>query len=238
MLGCATRGGVHEVQSQLSALRSEIAALRLSQEDAAHDGSRARTELRALEARMESLAASVRDTRADLGRLQAEVDVANRSLRELRDDVARKPAPAPAMPPPPVGTPPPRAGAADAAYQSAVALFQAREHGQAVLQFLDFLARYPGHPLGADAQYWIGEAYYVQRDFRQAMVEFRKVLDHAAAGGKVAEALLKIGLCQAALQQPGSARQTWQRLVREHPDSDAATRARPLLETAAGSDRP
>lgn len=50
-------------------------------------------------------------------------------------------------------------------YDMAMANSRAREHGQAVLDFLDFIARYPSHPLASSAQYWIGEAYYVQRDY-------------------------------------------------------------------------
>ncbi len=73
----------------------------------------------------------------------------------------------------------------------------AREHGQAVLDFLDFIAKYPKHPLVANAQYWIGEAYYVQRDYRQALVEFQKVLESAPGSAKAGDALLKIGLLPA-----------------------------------------
>src|SRR2546422_7060560 len=50
------------------------------------------------------------------------------------------------------------------------------------------LARYPKHPLAGNAQYWIGEAYYVQHDYPQALVEFQKVLDHG--GLKMPEALV------------------------------------------------
>jgi tol-pal system protein YbgF len=119
-------------------------------------------------------------------------------------------------------------------YSAALATFRAREHGQAVLDFLDFIAKYPRHPLVANAQYWIGEAYYVQHDYRQAQAEFQKVLDVAPGAPKAADALLKIGYCQLNLRDSSRARATWQKVVQEFPKSEAAAKARSLL-TAQGS---
>ena len=53
---------------------------------------------------------------------------------------------------------------AEQAYAAALNAFRAREHGQAVLDFLDFIAKYPDHALAPSAQYWIGEAYYPRSD--------------------------------------------------------------------------
>jgi tol-pal system protein YbgF len=115
----------------------------------------------------------------------------------------------------------------------ALATYKALEHGQAVLQFLDFLARYPGHPLAINAQYWIGEAYYSQRDYRQALLEFQKVLQMPAPAGnrKPADALLKLGLCYSNLREPESAEKAWQQLLQQHPRSESAAHARSLLRT-------
>src|SRR5207245_8998051 len=98
-----------------------------------------------------------------------------------------------------------RATGAEKASAAAMATFRAREHGQAVLDLLDFLSRYPQHPLAGAAQYWVGEAYYVQHDYRQALVEFQKVLEFGH--GKTPEALVKIGLCHLNLRDPNRARQ-------------------------------
>jgi len=170
---------------------------------------------------------------------------------------AQPPAPPPASPPvsapapgssptaalrpaPPVERPPrePQAAqtpGAERVYAAAMATFRAREHGQAVLDLLDFLSRYPKHPLAGAAQYWIGEAYYVQHDYRQALVEFQKVLEFGY--GKVPEALVKIGLCHLNLRDPNRARQTWQRVVRDYPQSESAATARALLRTHATAQR-
>jgi tol-pal system protein YbgF len=120
------------------------------------------------------------------------------------------------------------------AYGAALTTFRAREHGQAVLDFLDFIATYPRHPLVANAQYWIGEAYYAQRDYRQALAEFQKVAPLVPGSPKVADALLKVGLCQRNLRDQARARQTWQRLLRDFPQSEAAVKARAFLRSEPG----
>ncbi len=115
------------------------------------------------------------------------------------------------------------------AYAAALKMFRAREHGQAVLDFLDFLARHPKHPLAPAAQYWIGEAYFVQRDYRQAVVEFEKVLEHGLENPKVPDALLRTGMAWQRLRDTRRAVDLWTRVQREYPKSDAARKAESLL---------
>ena len=143
--------------------------------------------------------------------------------------------PGAAVPPPPAPPAPAasRAGNPEQEYSAALATFRSREHGQAVLDFIDFIAKHPKHPLAGNAQYWIGEAYWAQRDYRQALVEFEKVSEYGPA--KAPDALVKIGLCHARLRDASRAEQAWQRVVREYPKSEAAGLAQSLLRTNAAS---
>jgi tol-pal system protein YbgF len=88
-----------------------------------------------------------------------------------------------------------------------------------------------------NAQYWIGEAYYLQRDYRQAIVEFQRVPEVGPTTSKAADALLKIGLSYRNLRDPSQAQQVWSRLVREYPASEAASRARSLLRSGSTATR-
>jgi tol-pal system protein YbgF len=134
--------------------------------------------------------------------------------------------PSPATP----ATPAPKAhGNPEQEYAAALATYRAREHGQAVIDFIDFIAKYPKHPLAGNAQYWIGEAYWAQRDYRQALVEFEKVFERGP--GKAPDALLKIGLCYLRLSDVPRAQQAWQRVVNEYPKSESAAMARSLIAT-------
>jgi len=154
----------------------------------------------------------------------------------------------PRVTPPPAPTVPPSAttvtpakpaaksgGNPEQEYAAALATYRAREHGQAVIDFLDFIAKYPKHPLAGNAQYWIGEAYWAQRDYRQALVEFEKVFDHGP--GKAPDAQLKIGLCYLRLGDVQRAQQAWQRVVNEYPKSESAAMAKSLLATHSAARR-
>src|SRR5499425_3443169 len=147
------------------------------------------------------------------------------------------PAPAPATAPAPGATPAPRNLEAERMFASALARFRAGDDGQAALEFTEFVAQYPTHPQAAAAQNYIGDAFYRQRDFRQAITEFQKTVDTYTQPPAVSEALLKIGLCQRALGDMASARAAWERVVKDFPRTDAARQARTLLAAKPGSGR-
>jgi tol-pal system protein YbgF len=234
--GCASRGAVRQLQQDLAATRADVATLRSAHERLARESAHAGSRLETLDARLNRLGGTLNAAAASAGELGTRLTDAERALQALAAlEDARRAAPPPAPPPPPPAPPParepapPRTGGPEAQYAAALATFRSHEHGQAILEFLDFLARYPKHSLAANAQFWIGEAYYAERDWRQALTEFEKVIDQVPASAKTADALLKIGLCYRNLREPARARQVWQQLLREHPDSEAAGHARRLL---------
>ncbi len=225
--GCASRGTVKRLASEVSQLRSDLTDTRAAQEAAGREVGRTQSQLEALEARTRELGPRVLATAEEVARLAEQVRAADEAIRRTRAALD-------ALPPPaaPVREPrEPRAGGPEQAYAAALATFRAREHGQAVLDFLDFIAKYRKHALAGNAQYWIGEAYYVQRDYRQALLEFQKVFELGT--GKIPDALVKVGLCYWSLRDPSRARQTWQRVVREYPGTEAARVARSQLRTRA-----
>jgi len=233
--GCATRESVRDLRGEIEALRAEILPLRQSHDEHARETARAADRLAALERRVADIGAGLGDTARTVADMRRALADLHEALEQVRADLAaRGPrvAPAPASEPAAAARHTPAADDHDAEvrYRQALATFRAREHGQAVLQFLDFLGRYPGHRLAPSAQYWIGEAYYVQRDYRQGLAEFQRVLQMPSRSGKAADALLKIGLCHANLGEPSLAEASWRRLIVEYPQSEAAVRARALLE--------
>jgi len=147
---------------------------------------------------------------------------------------AAPPAAAPSAPAAPApGPPPSRSAEADRMFAAALAKLRAGDDGQAALEFTEFVAQYPAHPHAAAAQNYIGEAYYRQRDYRQAMVEFQKTVDSYTLAVQVSEALLKIGLCQRELGDAERAKAAWEQVVKQFPKSDAARQARALLASRA-----
>jgi tol-pal system protein YbgF len=235
--GCVS-GERAQRERDVVALKSQIEELRKGQEANVKELARLSGETKALDAQQAFVVAATKSAGEELARVKAVLEESNKTVRELRssvDDLSRAAAatlvakPAPSSPPD---------ASPEQIYAAAMAAFQAEEQGQAVLEFTELTKRFPEHPLASNAQYWIGEAYYRQRDFRQALVEFQKVIDGYPKSSQVPEALLKIGLCYRALKDPPRARETWEQVSREYPGTTAATQARSLLATPAGSARP
>jgi len=248
LVGCAGRGEVKHLRADVAALSATVSVVQ-AQQMAAPSPDTLRNDLRTVSAEVVALETKLADAAVQIGRLAARLDALEQqgtaraqAMEALNANVTRLTAMLTPPPPPPAPPPAPArprepapnkaAPTAEQAYAAALGMFRAREHGQAVLDFLDFLARYPRHPLAANAQYWIGEAYYIQRDYRQALVEFGKVLDHGPGNAKVPDALLKAGLCHRNLRDPARASELWQRVIRDHPKSEAAAKARGFLRAA------
>jgi tol-pal system protein YbgF len=103
------------------------------------------------------------------------------------------------------------------------------EQGQAVLEFEELVQTFPSDSLAASAQFRIGEAYYAARDFERAALEYRKAVDLSPKGKDTPRALLRLGLAYRAQKRESDARQVWNQLVRDFPESDATEEARRAL---------
>ncbi len=108
------------------------------------------------------------------------------------------------------------------AYDRAFGALKAGNYSDAITQFKGFLQHYPQSPLDDNAQYWIGEAYYVMRDYDSAASAFRAVGEHYPDSRKAPDALLKLGMTQYDQQHLEDARTTLKQVVQRYPDSDAA----------------
>jgi tol-pal system protein YbgF len=233
--GCASRASVHQLETDLGAAKKDIAALRESQDRTEREGARMVADVKSLQERLREVQGSLGEATTEVARLRSRIDAAEEAIKKTRADLDARPEPVAAAPAPPPAPEKPREvpnHAAEAAFNQALTTFRAREHGQAVLDFLDFIAKYPKHPLASSAQFWIAEAYFVQRDYRQALTEYQKVLE-APGSPKAPDALLKIAQCYTTLREPLRAQETLQQLVRDFPQSEPAARARRLLRARA-----
>ncbi len=111
------------------------------------------------------------------------------------------------------------------AYQKAFNLLRVKNYGEAARDFSEFLRTFPNSSLAANSQYWLGECYYGQRRFQEAIEEFERVFTFYPSSNKVPASLLKIGYSHIELQQPSMARSVFQQLVRIHPQSPEAIKA-------------
>lgn len=119
--------------------------------------------------------------------------------------------------------------AAGDAYNKAYKLLL-EQPAQAVPAFNDFLKRYPHHPLAANAQYWLAEALYAQKQYQPAADEFLKVLKVYKSSAKAPEAALKMGYSLYELKRWDLARQALEDAVEYFPNTNAARLAQARLE--------
>ena len=88
-------------------------------------------------------------------------------------------------------------------------------------------AHYPQSQLAGNAQYWLGEAYYVTRDYDNAAAAFRAVGEQYPQSPKVPDALLKLGMTQIDQKQLADARATLKQVVQRYPGHRCGQAGRP-----------
>jgi tol-pal system protein YbgF len=116
------------------------------------------------------------------------------------------------------------------AYQKAFDMLRELRYAQATAAFREFLKSYPKGRYAHIAQYWLGEAGYAQRDFRQAITDYNALLVNFPESPKLAEAMLKMGYSYYELKEPDQARKILEQLLQQYPDSTEAGQARNLLK--------
>lgn len=137
----------------------------------------------------------------------------------------------PARPAAPAASAPARAtGDEQEAYRAAFELLREGRYQQSVAAFQGFLSDYPQSSLAANAQYWLGEAKYVSRDFEGALAEFGKVINDYPQSNKLPDAQLKLGFAQYELGQFDRARETLEQVARDHGGSAVARLAEQRLQ--------
>lgn len=119
---------------------------------------------------------------------------------------------------------------ADALYLKGLESFKANDMAGARASLVQFLEKHSGHELTPNARYWIGETYYGEKNYEQAILEFQEVIKQYPKNEKASAAMLKQALSFRALKDIKSARYVLNRLVKEYPKSDDAKKARTVLK--------
>ena len=117
-----------------------------------------------------------------------------------------------------------------AVYAQAFDALKAGSYSLAITGFKDFLTTYPNSSLAENAQYWLGEAYYVNHDYESAGGAFRTVLKKWPDSRKAPDALLKLGYAQYAQKQYPAAKATLTDVTKKYPGTDAAKLAADRLK--------
>jgi tol-pal system protein YbgF len=118
-------------------------------------------------------------------------------------------------------------------YGQAFDALKAGNYTVAISGFQDFLNQYSSSPLAPNAEYWLGEAHYVNRDFAAAETAFQGVLDKWPTSGKAPDAMLDLGNTQLAQGKTAKGRATLKQVAIQYAGTDAANRAQARLKQLA-----
>lgn len=118
-------------------------------------------------------------------------------------------------------------------YRSAMILFQAHNYPDAVLSFSSFVDQFPDHPLAGDAQYFLGESYFKQKEYRLAARELNRVLTTYDRSSHVSDALRDLAISEENTGDKDAAERHRQELMSMFPSSPAAA---PVAETKTTED--
>ena len=117
-----------------------------------------------------------------------------------------------------------------AAYQAAFDKLKEGRYKNAKTELKAFLGKYPNSSYAGNAQYWLGEAHYVTRNFEQGIIEFKKVLNKYPNSNKVPDAMLKLGYTFYELKQFPQAKAILEDLRKRFPESTASRLATKRLD--------
>ena len=196
-----------DLQAGLDTLRVEFQSLSGRIQDQSRERDQLRSEL-----------ALVRD---DLGlkaaALEDRLDTLEKAQQKIKDQAQASPPPAPAP---------------EVLYAGAVELIQKKQDFPRARTMLEeFLQGNPRHHLTVNAMYWIGESYYGEKKYENAILQFQDVIQKYGDHPKVASALYKQGLSFHALGDNKNAKVILKKVSDTFPLSEEAKRAKEKLAT-------
>ncbi|MBI5471903.1 MAG: tetratricopeptide repeat protein [Ignavibacteriae bacterium] len=182
-----------------------------------------------LEYRIDSLTNENRRMRQQIEALQTENANLNTRLSELQATPV-DPALAAPKPEPKGSTPASRTTISTPGYESALAKFRARDFKSAIEQFNGLLSSGVAENLADNCQYWIGESYFGQKKYTEAIQAFETVTGMAGSD-KADDAQLMIGNSYAALGKKAEAKEALQKLMTTYPGSPLVKHAKAKLSS-------
>jgi len=214
-------GNQADFQAELDGLRVDLQSMQGRTGDQERINDELRQDLTLLR---DELSLQVADHEQRLAKLDAGMAAASAA------PPAVSPSPTPAVAPPVATTP---AGeSAPELYDRALKKIREEQDFDAGRELMEaFLKRYPEHDLAVNAAYWIGETYYAEKNYEQAILQFEEIIQKYGDHPKVASAMLKQALAFESTGDQATAKLLLQRVIERYPLSDEAGKAKQKLQT-------
>jgi tol-pal system protein YbgF len=190
---------------------------RIVQDVQANSGAR----LDSMSTQVQGLADNLEEVKARLGKVNQQLAEMQNTLQSLDSKMAGGTPPPAAGGAPPSGSPP----SADLLYSNGLRDLAGGKYDLARQEFLDYLKYYPDTDLASNAQFYLGEINYTQKQYKEAVGEYDKVLQNYPKSFKLAAARLKKGMALTELGQKAGAIREFREVVRRFPGTDESRRA-------------
>jgi tol-pal system protein YbgF len=226
----ALRSQVSQIEANEKALEDRLTKLESSAADRraildlAGQLDQLRSDLARLRGQVEVLTNQIETGEKRQKDLYLDIDTRLRKLEQAREQAAASAAQTAAS------GETPAAPAETKAYEAALNQFKLGNYPLAISAFEGFLVTYPSSSLAPSAQYWIGNAYYAQHDYKKAIASQQKLLSAWPDSAKAPDGMLNIASSQEASGDRRGARKTLEGLLDKYPTSPAATSAKQRLQ--------
>jgi len=119
---------------------------------------------------------------------------------------------------------------ADTLYSNGLRDITSAKYDLARSEFADYLKYYGDTDLASNAQFYLGEIAYSQKQYEQAVTEYDKVLSNYPKSFKLAPARLKKGMALIELGQKNPGVRELREVVKRYPGTEEERRARAKLK--------
>lgn len=119
--------------------------------------------------------------------------------------------------------------AAESIYKQAQSELNAGNTKKARETLTKFTEQFPEHKLAANARYWIGETYYQEKNYEQAVLEYQRVIEGYPGRDKVSAAMLKQAMAFKELGDAKSAKFVLKEMIDKFPTAEEIPTAKELL---------
>ncbi len=224
---------VDQTNSSLGKLEGTMGSLQKSVQDVqANSGARLDT----MSTQVQGLSDNLEEIKSRLGKLNQQLVDLQNSVQSIDAKISGT-APATST-----GTANPTASAAsssaipagapsaDSLYSNGLRDITSGKYDLARSEFQDYLKYYADTDLASNAQFYLGEIAYSQKQFDQAVAEYEKVLNNYPKSFKLAPARLKKGMALIELGQKTSAVRELREVVKRYPGTEEDRRARAKLK--------
>lgn len=115
-------------------------------------------------------------------------------------------------------------------YDMTLGYYRDGRQGEAIEGFKNFIKLYPKSDLADNAQFWIGECYRAQQQYREAILAYQRVINGYPKGNKVPSAMLHQALSFVKIKDETTASLVFKKLLKDFPKSKEAEIARKILK--------